>query len=340
MTVVTAVAVAGCSGSGPVGGGDAAISPAIAYTQWKTASRQSVTVQKPYDGTVVASSTDTVSSTAAGTVTTIAKVGAQLAAGDTLLGVDAIPVVAMPGSTPVYRDLLAPTDGTVLRGSDVQQLQAFLASTGDFTGKGDGTFSARLGSAAKAWRTKHAMTAEPGFARTELAFIPGPPPWTVIKADVTSGQAFAGGPVLDVSDGAPAVTVTLDGPPPADATYAAVSLPGQDTPEIPVVPTGPAITADSGGYSQLLAVTMLPTGVNLALGTSVVVEQRETLAMNVVTIPVAAVRLDAAGHTVVACRKDSSATLDTCPVTLGATNGTVVEVKTGVEAGTQVAVAP
>lgn len=265
--------------------------------------------------------------------------GAVLQPGDPLLWVDERPVIVVPGAVPMYRDLIAPP-GDALVGADVEQLQAFLAAAGYLGGPIDGRFGTLTGEAAGEWRDDHSMSDLRGFTQAELVFVAGGGPWTVTEPAVSTGAVFAGGEVLEVSSGVPAVTVSLDGPPPADASYAVVALPGRDASEIPLAVSGPATASEDGGYLQLLAVESLPEGTTLSVGTAVVVEQRQTLAANVVTVPVAAIRLDAAGRSVVICRDSASAEDGQCPVALGVSNDTLVEVVSGVDAGTEVAVAP
>lgn len=333
------VALGGCSGPGDEPA-TADRSVTITYSQWQAAAVGSVVVRVPYDGLVVPAGTVSISSSASGTITRPAVVGGSVAVGAPLVWVDERPVTAMPGDVPVYRDLLAPADGSALSGADVRQLQAFLAGAGYYSGAADGVFGYDTGSAARDWRDDHDLPYARGFSRTELLFLPGEGPWTVTKTSLTVGQAFTGGPVADISAGGLAVTVSLDGPAPADVAYAVVTAPGEDSPEIPLTPAGPATAADAGGYTQLLSVAQLPAGATLSLGSAVVVEQRQTLATDVLTIPVAAVRLDAAGRTIVICRNNDTAAGRNCPVSLGASDGTVVEVPSGLDTGTEVAVAP
>lgn len=333
------IGLAGCSGSGGERAADS--QPAtITYSQWQAAAVGSVVVRVPYDGTVVPAGTVSISSFAAGTVTRTTPVGGSVAAGAPLVWVDERPVIVMPGGVPIFRDLLAPADGSTLSGADVGQVQSFLAAAGYYSGPVDGVFGYDTGSAARDWRAEHDLPYARGFGRAELAFLPGKGPWTVTKSSVAVGQVFTGGPVADVSAGGLAVTVSLDGPAPAAAAYAVVPAPGQGAPEIPLAPAGPATASDDGGYTQLLAVARLPAGALLSLGSAVVVEQRQTLATDVLTVPVAAIRLDAAGHTVVIGRTGDTTAGRAVPVTLGVSDGTVVEVRSGLDVGTEVAVAP
>ncbi|WP_166509465.1 hypothetical protein [Blastococcus sp. TF02-8] len=331
------VLVAGCSADGGDPGPGAAAARA-SFGGWTAAEVSDVTEVAPYDGTVVARTASGLSSSASGTITRGAAVGDTLTPGQLWLHVDEKPVTVMPGAIPMYRDLLAPAPGQPpLKGEDVRQLQQFLAGTGDFTGAVNGTFGDSLGRAAARWRNHHGMGSTPGFARAELSFLDGPGPWTVTEVTADVGEGFSGGEVLTVSSGDLAVTVELDRTPPEGAVYVLVPVAGDDDAEVPLTPTGSAtLTAENKYALQLVP----PAGQGgLAPGTSVIVEQRVVLATGSVTVPVAAIRVDAAGQTYVECREPGAAP-QRCPVSLGPTDGTEVAVTDGLSAGTEVATTP
>lgn len=313
---------------------------AVSYSQWQVAVTGDIVKRTPYDGQVVPAQTLAVQSAAAGTITRLPAVGSAVHAGDPLFYVDEGLVVAMPGEIPMYRDLVALAAGPALSGNDVQQLQTFLTRAGYFSGTVNGLYSSYLGTVIRSWRLDHDMSDAPGFTKSELVFIAGDGPWTVTGQVGMVGQAFAGGEVVDVSTGDLAVTVSLDTPPPAGVAYAVVPAAGAGGPEIPLMPKGAAAPAEDGTYVQVLTAGALPAGATLTLGTSVVVEQSESLATAVVTVPVAAIRLDASGSTIVECRADEAAAASSCPVQLGASDGINVEITSGLDAGEEVAVAP
>ncbi|TFV48155.1 hypothetical protein [Blastococcus sp. TF02A-35] len=334
--LVLGVLVAGCSTEGGAPAGQA--SAEAPSGGWTAAEVSDVTEVAPYDGSVVARNALVLSSSAAGTVTRGAAVGETLHPGQLWLHVDEKPVTVAPGAIPMYRDLLAPPPGgPPLKGDDVRQLQQFLTAEGEFAGSVNGAFSDSLGRAAARWRDRHGMGDTPGFARAELAFLAGPGPWTVTEVTVGVGEAFSGGEVLTVSSGDLAVTVELDGTPPDGAVFALVPVAGAGGEEVPLTPTGAATLTPENKYALQLAP---PPGAGaLTAGTSVIVEQRVVLATGVVTVPVAAVRVDAAGDTYVECR-GPGAGQERCPVALGPTNGTDVAVTEGLSAGTEVATTP
>jgi hypothetical protein len=337
--LVVGVLVSACSAGGDQQATPASASTASSFGGWTAAGLSDVTEVAPYDGLVAARDSLTLSSSASGTVTRGSAVGATLQPGDRWLSVDENPVAVMPGAVPMYRDLLKPADESQPppQGEDVRQLQQFLTAQGDFSGTVNGTFSDSLGRAASRWRTHHDMTAALGFARSELAFLAGAGPWTVTEVDATVGEAFAGGAALKVSSGDLAVTVELDATPPAGAAYVLVPPAGANSADLALSPVGAATLTPENKY----ALQLTPPAGSTALtpGTAVIVEQRLVLAAQAVTVPVAAVRVDATGHTYVECREpDAAATR--CPVSLGPTNGTDVAVTEGLTAGTEVATAP
>jgi len=137
-----------------------------------------------------------------------------------------------------------------------------------------------------------------------------------------------------------AVTVSLDTAPPSGATYAITPAQGSGkTESTPLNPAAPATPTDGGKY----AITLVPQGpaaVDAAIGTTVIVEQKELLASGVTIIPVSAVRLDSSGNPVAHCRDAADSADKDCRLELGATDGQDVEVRDGLSTGMQVAVSP
>lgn len=334
---VGCLAVTGCSAGAE--SGEARADP-IAYSEFASVDRADVVDRQPYDGVVVPSTSVVLYARAVGTLTRAVGAGAQLSAGAVAAFIDERAIVVLPGDIPVYRDVLAPPDGSVLAGADVGQVQQFLAGAGYFDGALDGRFTEALGAASARWRLDNGLSDLPGFAAADILFVPGPGPWRVVERSAEVGGMFSGGPLLTVATGAPAVSVTMDTPPPAESTYAVLPLPGDTTPEIALQPAGPIIRGESGAYTLLLGVEALPEGTSLDLGVAVVVERRQVLATDVIAVPVAAVRLDGDGDTVVACREVGSSEVTECRIVLGVTDGDLVEVLEGLAVGDEVAIAP
>jgi hypothetical protein len=355
--VVTA-SVSACSNDTAA---SASVSASLPDGSWTDVATGDLVTQTPYDGLVGPASTTVIQSSAAGTITRVPNVGTILNAGDPAAYVDESPILALPGDIPAYRDILAPpavpatsvnTDATAgatsvptpasaaLQGSDVEQVQRFLAATGYFGGSINGRFSSALGRSSRDWRTAHGMSNLLGFTKQEISFIPGSGPWTVTKVPISLGQEFAGGPLIEVSTGGLAVSVSLDTAPPSGATYSIASAQGaDDSASVPVDPAGPATPSEGGKY----VITLVPQGagaIDVTIGTTVIVEQNNLLAAEVTKIPVAAVRLDASGRPIAHCRDAANSADRDCPLELGATDGRDVEVRNGLSKGMQVAVSP
>jgi hypothetical protein len=336
LMVAAATLLTGC---GTQTASDPAAAEPVTYTQWEPASTGDIVNRVPYDGLLTPTGTATVTSPASGTITRPPATGAVVIPGGPLAHVDELPVTVLPGAIPVYRDLLAPAAGE-LKGEDVAQLQRFLTATGFFSGTVNGRFSAQLGNAARQWRLRHDLTDARGFTKSQIVFVPGEGPWTVTKTIVAAGQAFSGGPLAELSQGGLGVAVSLDEPPPAGATYQLVPTGGADGGQAqPMTALGEAGRAEDGRYELTLSAPP-GTTVDAPLGSAVVIEQALALASGVITIPVAAVRLNGAGQTVAQCRDSSQSAARECPIELGASNGISVEVRGGLEDGTEVAVAP
>jgi hypothetical protein len=166
--------------------------PAIALT--KIGSRTSTNPQA-VDITVALPPATTVTSSADGTVTSVAvKPGDVLKSGSLLITVDDVGVLAYVGSTPLYRDL---SYGD--RGPDISRLSSYLTDLGLLAPRSDGTFySYALKVAASALERRIGATVDGQFHLSSIAFIP---------ADVTR----VGG--VDVQPGTEAngATEILDG---------------------------------------------------------------------------------------------------------------------------------
>ncbi len=126
-----------------------------------------------------------------------AEVGATLKAGAVAVEVAGRPVVVLPGSFPVYRDLHLGNSGP-----DVLQLEADLRDLGLRTGPVDGLLDARTGDAlSRLWRshgyelpTEPSVdqdglpTVSPVVPRTELAFVAGMPVLLTAIRDASGGR--------------------------------------------------------------------------------------------------------------------------------------------------------
>jgi peptidoglycan hydrolase-like protein with peptidoglycan-binding domain len=114
----------------------------------------------------------TVSSPVAGTVTSIVSGGDTVDAGTVVATVNGAPVVAMIGDIPGYRDLsTASSDG-----ADIRQLEMNLVQIGfdpDHKIVIDGKYDAATKAAVTAWENSLGLTGDGKITQGELVFIPG-----------------------------------------------------------------------------------------------------------------------------------------------------------------------
>lgn len=338
-TTTAVLLLAGCSSNST--DSDASASATTEYGNWVAVTSGDIVTTAPYDGIVSPASSLTVQSSATGTITRLADVAQQVNPGDAVAYLDEQPLIALPGDVPVFRDLALPESGD-LRGADVQQLQQFLADQGYFGGTINGRFNASLGKAIRAWRLAQDLSDARTFTTKEIVFIPGSGPWAVTKTNSSLGSAFAGGPLVDVASSGTTVDVKLDAPPPAGSTYSLVPAGGSasDQTSIALQPVGELVPGDDGSYSARLVPVDPSVVLPGPLGSAVVVEQQQVLATDVVTIPVASVRLDSTGGTIAKCRSSPDVETDDCPITVGTSDGQNVEVTSGLTPGQEVAVTP
>lgn len=114
----------------------------------------------------------TVSSPVTGTVTTVAKAGDTIDAGSVVATVDGLPVVALIGDVPGYRDLSA-TSGD---GIDVRQLEMNLVALG-FDPDGaidiDESFDKATTAAVKRWQADLGVTQDGKVPKGQVVYVPG-----------------------------------------------------------------------------------------------------------------------------------------------------------------------
>lgn len=143
---------------------------------------------------------------ASGTLTTVdVQPGDRVEVGQRLYTVDLRPVTAAEGAVPAFRDL---ADGAT--GTDVEQLQAFLAAVGHYGGAASGAFDAATASAVRTWQRAIGITADGVVRRGDLLFFPGLPA-RVTPADALQVGApiSAGETAIEALPEAPTFTITL-----------------------------------------------------------------------------------------------------------------------------------
>jgi peptidoglycan hydrolase-like protein with peptidoglycan-binding domain len=135
----------------------------------------------------------TVSSPVAGTVTSLIPTGSKIVAGTNVASVDGAPVVALIGDVPSYRDLSV----GVTSGVDVRQLEQNLVMLGfDPTGAitVDNTYDSATAAAVTLWENSLGLTGDGKVTKGEIVFIPGE--LLIDSVSVSVGGAVAAGSPL------------------------------------------------------------------------------------------------------------------------------------------------
>jgi peptidoglycan hydrolase-like protein with peptidoglycan-binding domain len=122
-----------------------------------------------------------------GTVTSVGSTD-QVDVGDSLYEVDTVPVRAVVGDTPFWRDL-----GVGLDGDDVAQLQEALAVLGHYRGEVDGRFQLTTDQAVRAWQADLGLTRDGVVRLGELVAVPRLPARLGLAEGIIAGARLAGG---------------------------------------------------------------------------------------------------------------------------------------------------
>lgn len=147
-----------------------------------------VTVERPF----VAVATNGL----AGTVTSVATLD-QVDIGDVLYSVNTVPVRAVVGDTPFWRDL---SFGAV--GDDVAQLQQALAELGYYAGEPDGRFQGSTAQAVREWQRALGLQVTGTVALGEIVAVPELPAALQLADGIATGVRVAGGePAVSAATG-------------------------------------------------------------------------------------------------------------------------------------------
>lgn len=145
-----------------------------------------------WSGTLAAGATSSIASPTSGTVTAAAEYGATIGRGAVIARVDDRPVVALIGSTPMWRDL-----GEGDEGDDVRQLETNLAALG-FDPDGDVTIDAEYTSSTsdmvEAWQESLGVDETGEVAMSDVVIIAGESTVSVaptVGSSVQSGAELA-----------------------------------------------------------------------------------------------------------------------------------------------------
>lgn len=138
-----------------------------------------VTVRQPF--------TAAATNSLAGTVTSV-DAGDEVQAGDVLYTVDTVPVRAVVGQTPFWRDLVPGFDG-----ADVRQLQQVLSDLGHYHGTVDGRYQWSTTAAVEAWQRDLEMPVTGTVRLGELVAVPRLPARLTLGEAITAGARLSGG---------------------------------------------------------------------------------------------------------------------------------------------------
>jgi hypothetical protein len=193
------------------GGGGSGSSDNGSATSVAAVVRRTLSETTQFNGTLGYAGSYTVLAQAHGTVTWLPKAGRVIHQGQVLYRVDGAPVLLLYGATPAYRALAAGASAAEVTGADVAQLNHDLVALG-YVSRSEVEWAwNEFGWATKAGveRLQHHLGVEQTgrLLLGDVAFLPTAARVTSVSAQLGGP---AGGPVLQASSTARAVTVALD----------------------------------------------------------------------------------------------------------------------------------
>ena len=215
--------VAGVGGTGFVAGRRAVSTspdaPQVAAPAVIVASVNTLVDQRPVQVTARWVSMDEVLYRRPGTITATSLSPANrvsIESGAELFRVDQVPVIAVPGVVPAFRDM-----GATVRGDDVAQLQGFLVSQGSTDLVVDGRWASATTRAWEAWQKTRGYAPQPNAPLGTVIFFPDFPVTVSASAGHRiGGLAGAGEVALSVLDPTPQFSLVAPSgslPPPVGA---------------------------------------------------------------------------------------------------------------------------
>lgn len=153
-------------------------------------------------GTLSYGEAHTLNGAAAGTVTWLPEPGAVIGAGDAVYDVDNVPVVALTGDLPLWRNLAPGVEGP-----DVAQLESNLADLGYDGFTEDDAYTDATAEAVEAWQDDNGMEETGTVAVGAVLFSPTD---VRVAEQLASVGDPANGPILGYTSDQRRVTVALD----------------------------------------------------------------------------------------------------------------------------------
>lgn len=177
--------------------------PAAAELLTDTVSRKTLEHTEEFSGSLGYGEQFALPGQTSGTLTAVPDEGAILAPGDELYRIDDRPTYWANGDIPMYRSLGSGSEGT-----DVEQLQRYLQSTGYLSEDAtiDGEFGGGTRTAVKAWQDDHGLKETGRLDSTQLLFLPYE---SIRVASAPRVGDFVSGGVLEVTEADLFVTIDV-----------------------------------------------------------------------------------------------------------------------------------
>jgi peptidoglycan hydrolase-like protein with peptidoglycan-binding domain len=311
-----------------------AATPSAANANVATVTRRDLARSEELDGTVGFGEESPLVLPLDGTLTSLPAPGDVIAEGTVVATVDGRPVVALTGSTPLWRDLGPGVDD----GADVlavEQALQRLGFTADFDVTVDGDWTDATTRAVKAFQEHFGQDDDGEITRGEIVMIEAPQ--RVASVGGVPGQPSSEA-AIEVSGRDQVVSVALDV---ADASLVAVG--DEVTVELPDGTKMPATVSsigeastDESGETALPVELAVSGGIDLPTGSPVDVSVTIVAAADALTVPVEAVLALAEGGYAVEVRDGASTHL--VGVELGTFADGFVEISGEVAEGAEVVV--
>ncbi|MCD0443366.1 peptidoglycan-binding protein [Glycomyces sp. A-F 0318] len=201
---VGAVAAAGLAAAGAVhvAGGEEPTAAAEDPGATATVEQRDLAKSEEVVGTLSYGDVRTLNGSVPGTVTWLPKAGSVIGAGDAVYDVDNVPVVAMHGDLPLWRDLAPGVEGP-----DVAQLESNLVELGYEGFTEDDAYTDATAEAVERWQDDNGMEETGAVAVGAVLFSPGP---VRVAEQVAAVGDPANGPVLGYTSDRRRVTVQLE----------------------------------------------------------------------------------------------------------------------------------
>jgi peptidoglycan hydrolase-like protein with peptidoglycan-binding domain len=199
-----AVAAAGLAAAGAayVAGGEEPAASAEGPGATAVVEQQDLAKSEEVVGTLSYGEVSTLNGAASGVVTWLPEAGTVIGPGDAVYDVDNVPVVAMKGDLPLWRDLVPGVEGP-----DAAQLESNLADLGYGGFTEDDDYTDATAEAVEQWQEDNGMEETGTVAVGDVLFSPGP---VRVAERLAAVGDPANGPILGYTADKRRVTVQLE----------------------------------------------------------------------------------------------------------------------------------